>query len=112
MTWEVLLVRVADTAAPAATLRAEEVLTLGRPQEVRDMLQRAAPGLTFASLAIATLPVEDGAMTLSLGEYDPVRGVLLLAPSASAAARVIVSAMCALTGWRAFDTHTEEFLTP
>lgn len=111
MSWDVLVVRVADAEATAAALAPEAVLTLGTLAEVTATLQQTFPRITFPEPAIGVLEGNGYVARFSLGEEEPVRGLLLLIEGDTAMGRQVVHTLVAATGWRAFDTASEEFMT-
>lgn len=110
MSWDVLVVRVADPAATAAALAPEGVLTLGTLDEVREVLRQTFPRVTFPEPSVGLLEGNGYAARFSLGDEEPVRGLLLLIDGDQAMGRDVVQMLANATGWRAFDTGTEEFI--
>lgn len=111
MSWDVLVVRVADAEATAAALAPEAVLTLGTLADVRTTLQQTFPRMTFPEPGMGLLEGNGYAARFSLGDEEPVRGLLILITGDEAMGRQVVHMLAAATGWRAFDTNTEAFLS-
>jgi hypothetical protein len=110
VTWDVLLLRVRPGIATAEDLAEDAVIPLGAPAQVRGAIQRSCPLAQFDDETTGRVQSAGYSMDLSLGDDDPVRGVLLLVSGEADSALAIITALCAANGWRAFDMNTEEFL--
>jgi hypothetical protein len=110
VTWDVLLLRVRPGIETAEDLAEDAVIPLGTPAEVREAILRTYPQAHFTDETMGRLPNGHYAMQFSLGEDDPVRGVLVLVSGEADAALATITALCAANGWRAFDMNTEEFV--
>jgi hypothetical protein len=110
VTWDVLLLRVRPDVESAEDLTEEGVIPLGTPAEVRAAIQRACPQARFGDATTGRWGAPGYAAEISLGEDDPVRGVLLLVSGDAAQALGTIASLCAANGWCAFDMNTEEFL--
>ena len=110
MTWDLLLLRIPPEIETAEDLSEDAVIPLGAPSDVRANIQRALPQTQFGDETTGRLATTEYSIQLSLGDADPVRGVLLLISGETARATSAVASLCAATGWRAFDMNTEEFV--
>jgi hypothetical protein len=110
VTWDVLLLRVPPEITTAADLSEEAVIPLGTPAEVRQTIQRACPQAHFSDATTGELQAPEYRFHISLGDEEPVRGVLLLVSGNVDAASITIGAICAATDWRALDMNTEEFV--
>ncbi len=110
MTWDVLLLRVRPGVESAEDLTEETVVSLGTPAEVRAVILRACPQAQFGDATTGRWQAAGYSAEVSLGEDDPVRGVLLLISGDASQALGTIGTLCAANGWHAFDMNTEEFL--
>lgn len=111
MTWDVLLLRVRPGIETAEDLSEDAVVPLGSPATVRAAIQRACPGAQFTDETAGSLRAAGFTIQFSLGDEDPVRGILLLISVECSGALDAITTLCAANDWRAFDMNTEDFLT-
>jgi hypothetical protein len=110
VTWDVLLLRVRPEIVAAEELSEEAVIPLGTPAEVRAGIQRVCPEARFSDETTGRLEAPTYAIQFSLGDENPVRGVLLLITGGAEAVLPVITALCGAHNWRAFDMNTEDFI--
>ncbi|MBF6590089.1 MAG: hypothetical protein IVW57_06085 [Ktedonobacterales bacterium] len=110
MTWDVLLLCPRPEVETAEDLSEDAIIEMGTPAVVRAAIQRACPQAIFSDATTGQLEAPSYTIQFSLGDDDPVRGVLLLISGDVSEATITLAALCASAGWRAFDMNTEEFI--
>lgn len=110
MTWDVLLLRVQPTIQSADDLSEDAVIPLGAPSAVRATVTRVCPRATFSDPATGHLSAGGATIRFSVGDDDPVRGIMLTINGSGDDAITVIRALCEANGWRAFDMATEEFM--
>lgn len=110
MTWDVLLLRVRPGIETAEDLTEDAVVPLGAPAAVRAAILATCPRTRFGDEITGQLQADGHTLEFSLGDEDPVRGILLLISGEPARALETITALCAANNWSAFDMNTEEFI--
>jgi hypothetical protein len=109
MSWDVLILNVADEVESTIQLNDESVSPLGtRPDVLRNMRQ-AFPNLDVSDPKWIVITEADYSIQASLVEDDFVQSILLNVHG-SARSLDAIEHLCEVAHWRAFDGATGEFI--
>ena len=110
MSWDILLLDVNDDVRDASAIETRPIPPLRNRAKVLDVLKSIFLGMDISDPLWVEIDGEDFSIRLGTGRETPVEALQMIVHGSTNAALEEIDRLCALSGWRAFDSASGEFL--
>lgn len=109
MSWEILLLNVPDHIKAASDLQADSIVPLGTRNSILEVLRCAFSDLDTSDSHWLILVRKDYSLRFSMTHSEPIEALLVTIHGTIEAIQEL-ERLCIISGWRAFDSASGEFL--
>ncbi len=109
MSWEILLLNVPDHVKAASDLQVDSVSPLGTENSILEVLRCAFADLDTSDPNWVILVRNDYSLRFNMTHNEPIEALLVTIHGTIEAIQEL-ERLCTISGWRAFDSASGEFL--